>query len=258
MPVFEQAVTLPVSATRAFAYLCHPQAFNRLNPPWEKVDIIHKTGGVEDGATQDMRVQLAPGIWTRWLARHQDYIPGVQFADKQVTGPFARWLHTHRVQAVDVSNSLQTDHIDYALPFDWLTGPVGYWVVKQKLARMFAYRHQLMAIDLALPDISGKVLVSGHVPHRQALMALLAIKGATLCQYADEQPQLALLAPGELAGRNLQHSLCIDVDQLPPLPTDHPVLAAKTALASAWPQQCFLYQGLYWVHQQLTNQAQGY
>ena len=249
MPVFEQSVTVPVAAERAFAYLCHPQAFNRLNPPWEKVEITRKTGGVEDGATQDMRVQMAPGVWMRWLAQHQDYIPGQQFADRQVTGPFARWLHTHRMTANNDHQSTLTDHIDYALPFDWLTGPVGYIVVKQKLNRMFAYRHRLMAIDLALPDVSGKVWVSGQVPHRQSLLALLAIKGATLCQYADEKPDLAFLGHDELHGKNLQHSHTVVWQQLPPLDSQHPVLGSRQALKQAWHDQVTLYQALHYLTQ---------
>jgi ligand-binding SRPBCC domain-containing protein len=253
MPLFEKQLTLPVPAEQAFAYLTHPLAFNRLNPPWERVTITRKTGGVEDGAELDMRVSLAPGVQVRWLAVHEGFVPGVQFMDRQTIGPFAHWLHTHRVNPVTERSCCLLDHIQYALPLDWATGLLGYPLVKQKLTTMFAYRHHLMALDMLLPATSLKILVSQHVPYRVPLIHLLAINGATVCQYADEQPVKALLAHNELPGQNLRHTTCLHENNLPALPNGFAkaLTESKAALKSGWETQMAVYQA-YWA---LVNTA---
>jgi hypothetical protein len=59
----------------------------------------------------------------------------------QRKGPFAYWYHRHRFEPTARGTTLMTDEIEYAVPFgrlgEWLAG----WFVRQKLQRMFDYRH---------------------------------------------------------------------------------------------------------------------
>ena len=48
-------VTLPCSAQAAFAWHARPGAFKRLTPPWERVELISATGGIEDGARLELK-----------------------------------------------------------------------------------------------------------------------------------------------------------------------------------------------------------
>jgi uncharacterized protein len=137
-------------------------ALERLTPPWERVVVEERIGGLQDGDRVVLRIPLGP-LRLRWEARHRDYIPGRQFCDEQVRGPFARWVHTHRVEPDGPSACWLEDAIEYALPAGALTGPVGERVVRSKLRRLFAYRHAVLRADLAsgLPGPPRRIAVSG-------------------------------------------------------------------------------------------------
>ena len=79
-----------------------------------------------------------------WVARHEDFVEGRQFVDRQVKGPFRFWRHTHSFRPDEKNGCTLSDEIDYKLP---LNLPFG-GVVKRKLQRMFTYRHRQIARDL--------------------------------------------------------------------------------------------------------------
>ncbi len=87
-----------------------------------------------------------------WVAEHRGHIPGRQFKDIQVEGPFARWEHTHRFEPVDPGGCLLEDRIEYELPADPLSSFVCGRTVADRLKRVFEYRHRVTARDLALLD----------------------------------------------------------------------------------------------------------
>src|SRR6185369_2137854 len=85
--------------------------------------------------------------------------------DVQVSGPFARWQHTHRVDADGPAACYLEDRIEYALPLGAVGALAGGTLVRRRLARLFDYRHRVTAQDLAAHARAGdqkmKILVSG-------------------------------------------------------------------------------------------------
>ena len=162
--IFEHATDLPVSAAEAYAWHARAGALERLTPPWEPVRVLERTGGLENGRVV-LEISMGP-VRQRWVARHRDAIPGQQFVDEQVEGPFARWVHTHRFTPLGPSQCRYTDHIDYELPFGTV-GELGAGFVQQKLERLFRYRHATVLADL--------------VQHHRSAMAplVIVITGAT-------------------------------------------------------------------------------
>ena len=134
-------------APDVFAWHERPGALARLCPPWERVELVAATGGVRDGARVTVRNKFGP-FWQQWEVEHRDYIPGVQFRDVQVSGPFARWEHLHRIAPDGADACTLTDEISYRLP----GGPLGQWAggrfVAGKLAQLFAWRHATTKADL--------------------------------------------------------------------------------------------------------------
>ena len=61
----------------------------------------------------------------RWVAEMGSAMPGRQFVDRQVEGPFASWEHVHRFVPIDEGRSELIDHIEYSLPAGGLTDAVG-------------------------------------------------------------------------------------------------------------------------------------
>jgi uncharacterized protein (TIGR01777 family) len=162
---FEARCTLPCSVEDAFAWHERTGAFERLNPPWEPVKILARSGGIRDGAEVTLAVPLGP-VSITWKLRHQEYVKNSQFKDVQVSGPFASYAHTHRFHSTGPGACSLEDQISYRLP----VAPFGEWfggsLTRSKLARAFAYRHRITEGDIAAHQRYAhhprlQVLVSG-------------------------------------------------------------------------------------------------
>lgn len=146
--LIERTSMLPASAEEAFAWHERPGAFERLSPPWERVQVIERTGGIREGARTTVQVRAGP-VPVRWVAVHRDYVQGRRFVDEQIEGPFSRWTHQHLFEPVGPSASRYTDRIEFAPPFGTLGAAGGMWLARPRAERMLAYRHATLREDLA-------------------------------------------------------------------------------------------------------------
>ena len=66
----------------------------------------------------------------------------------QEPGPFTRWTHLHKFEPRANDTCTMTDRIEYVPPL----GPVGAFatslLVKRRIKRLLAYRHELLRADL--------------------------------------------------------------------------------------------------------------
>lgn len=147
MNLFERVSPLPTSAQGLFDYHCNPGAFQRLTPPWEKVEVEEEDRGIEEGQVRHLLIGPKP-FCLRWKALHENFQAGRQFVDRQLQGPFKSWTHLHHFEDREEGGALLRDQIEYELPFKLpLTS-----LLEKHLDRMFAYRHRQTARDLALID----------------------------------------------------------------------------------------------------------
>jgi uncharacterized protein (TIGR01777 family) len=146
---FIRRASLPVSAEEAFAWHERPGALQRLIPPWQIVEVLQQTGGLADGARVELVTHIGPLSFI-WLLEHHDCEPGRQFRDVALRSPFAYWDHLHRFEPEGPTKSVLEDRIQYVLP----GGAAGKWLaaayVDRQLQRLFRYRHDTTAADLAL------------------------------------------------------------------------------------------------------------
>jgi uncharacterized protein len=160
----ERTSRLPVSAGEAFAWHQRPGAFERLLPPWQRAEVIGRMGELEDGGEVLLRIGWGP-LTFRWRARYRDCIPGRQFADEQVEGPFGRWRHLHIFAPDGPTGCTLTDRIEYAPPLGPAGGAFSGWAIRSRIDRMLQYRHAVLQNDLmahrAAPRTSLSVVVSG-------------------------------------------------------------------------------------------------
>lgn len=140
-------ISLPVPAEFAFDWHTRPGAFERLAPPWQTVEIIDRGQGVSEGSRVVVRMRLGPAS-KRWVAEHHGIVPGREFSDVQVAGPFASWEHRHRLEPTGTDQCLLEDHIDYAVPLGRIGQIVGGKFVRRELGRLFDYRHAVTARDV--------------------------------------------------------------------------------------------------------------
>jgi uncharacterized protein len=146
MPVFEWRSVLPASADEVFAYHARPGAFRRLAPPWQKMHVLEETGDVTAGRVV-FDVWFGP-VRRHWVAEMGSAVPGRQFVDRQVEGPFSSWEHVHRFVPIDDDHSELLDHVEYSLPAGGLTDSVGEGPAGKTLSRLFRFRHERTRLDL--------------------------------------------------------------------------------------------------------------
>jgi ligand-binding SRPBCC domain-containing protein len=139
---FKKESVIRASANRVFAFHEAPDAFERLQPPWQKTDVIRPPTSLEVGTRVILRVKVGP-IWQTMVAEHVEYEPGRMFADRLVKGPFKSWLHRHIVTPLGENESMLTDDIEYELPFGPLGRAFGGGFARRNLERLFEFRHQV-------------------------------------------------------------------------------------------------------------------
>jgi ligand-binding SRPBCC domain-containing protein len=142
VPIFEKRSRIAAPPEQVFAFHERPDALERLTPPWEHARVIEKTGGIKVGARVVLETAIGP-IHARWVAEHTMYEAGRMFQDRQVSGPFAKWVHTHTFEPDGDGGSWLLDHIDYELPMGFVGRLFGGAFVRRKLERMFEFRHRV-------------------------------------------------------------------------------------------------------------------
>ena len=135
-----------VDRDQLFDWHARPGAFTRLAPPWQTLRELSGEVGIENGAQREIELRLGP-LPVRWTARHEQFVHGHQFVDRQTGGPFTSWLHRHCFESVGTGSRL-TDEIAFRLPLDAVTDRLVLGAVRQTLIRTFRFRHQRTRMDL--------------------------------------------------------------------------------------------------------------
>lgn len=138
---FVQQSRLAAPPEAVFAFHEREDIFKWLIPPWQKAEIVSRSGGLETGARVEFRLFFGPFFLT-WSAIHTEYERNRLFVDEQVRGPFAFWQHRH-VFLPDGDGCILRDEIACSLPFG--LDPLLGWLVRRDLRRMFTYRHEVTA-----------------------------------------------------------------------------------------------------------------
>src|SRR5687768_16353346 len=132
MPTFVKRTRIAAPAEDVFRWHARPGAFERLAPPWEKIEVLARSGGGEAGARATVRTSAG-----EWVAEHTEYQEGRMFRDVQRQGPFRRWDHLHLFEP-DGDGCVLEDRIDYELPLGGLGRLVAGRSVARRLERVFA------------------------------------------------------------------------------------------------------------------------
>jgi uncharacterized protein (TIGR01777 family) len=175
VPIFEHVSDLDIPAEQVWNFHARPGAFARLAPTWQNLRVVEAIGPFES-MRLTFRIKAGP-VGVTWVAQHEGYEPGRQFQDRMVRGPFARWLHTHRVIDLGSGRSRLHDHIDYALPLGPI-GALGRGLFEADLRRMFTIRHQRTR-----EDCTRHAAFASAGPLRIAITGSTGLIGENLCAY---------------------------------------------------------------------------
>lgn len=192
--VFSKTVLLNTAIENAFAWHERPGAFERLTPPWERVEVAGRSGGIKSGDIVVLKTRVC-FLSLQWTIEHEAYQPPCQFQDRQLKGPFSAWLHTHRFTAKASTQCELQDYIEFRLPFGLLGHLFGSAFVDNKLEKLFVYRHCITQNDMDLQErykgvLPMKILVTGASGMvGSALIPLLTSQGHTVSKLVRKLPK---------------------------------------------------------------------
>ena len=148
----EREQIVPQPADEAFAFFADAYNLEAITPPWLRFRILTpRPIAMREGALIDYRLSLHR-VPCRWHTRIDAWEPGVRFVDRQISGPFSVWDHTHTFETVN-GGTLLRDHVVYRMPL----GPLGEIarrvLIGRDLERIFDYRRE--AIERLLVRRTG-------------------------------------------------------------------------------------------------------
>jgi uncharacterized protein len=146
---FVKRTRVEAPAELVMAWHARPGALERILPPWEKLRIVEWNRDLRDGARAVFTVNIG-GLPRTWVADHFGYIEGRQFCDVQPKGPFAYWRYVHKADPDGPNACYYEDNIEYRLPFGTAGSMLGGRYVRERLERIYAYRHATVKHDSQL------------------------------------------------------------------------------------------------------------
>jgi uncharacterized protein len=150
MPIFRHRSEFDHPVEELFGWHRRPGAFERLSPPWEEVRVRARSGeGLHAGSRVTLELRKGPAALT-WEVEHTQFEENRLFVDEQRAGPFQRWRHEHRFEALPGGRSALEDVVEWELPLGRLGEAFGGGYVEESLRRLFTFRGIRLADDLAL------------------------------------------------------------------------------------------------------------
>jgi uncharacterized protein (TIGR01777 family) len=149
MSLFQYRSELPYAPAEVFRWHLRPSALERLTPPWMKVRVLKREGGIHDGGRVILGIQQGP-TEIRWEARHTAFEEGKMFRDEQVSGPFGSWVHTHAFLEGEDGGCIMEDRVQWTPPFGAAGHLFSSAFIERELERLFHFRHARLRHDLDL------------------------------------------------------------------------------------------------------------
>jgi len=140
--------------------------------------VLEREGGIHDGGKVVLGGRQGP-TELRWTVRHAEFQEGRLFQDEQVSGPFGKWIHSHRFLPAEEGGCIMEDHIEWLPPLGTAGRLMAEGLIQRELDRLFSFRHARLRHDLDL-----------HARYRSAGPMTVAVTG-----------------PSGLLGQNLVHFL---------------------------------------------------
>ncbi len=140
---FTTELWLPRPLGEVFAFFSDAANLDVLTPPWLHFRILTPAPiPTHPGAVIDYRLRWH-GLPLRWRTEIAVWEPPHRFVDRQIKGPYLRWVHEHTFEERDAGTWMR-DRVDYAVPGGPLAALLQRWVVGPDVARIFAYRQEQM------------------------------------------------------------------------------------------------------------------
>ena len=108
-----------------------------ITPPPVIVRVHHAPLALEEGDEMGFTLWLGP-LPLRWRARIE-HVSSNGFTDRQLEGPFKRWVHQHSFAGAANGQTRVKDEVELEIKAHPVWGPVGL-AMRLSLPLLFAYR----------------------------------------------------------------------------------------------------------------------
>ncbi|MEO7456040.1 MAG: SRPBCC family protein [Gemmatimonadaceae bacterium] len=137
--ILRSSLHLAAPRARVFDFFSRAENLGRITPPEMQFKIVTPLPiAMREGALIDYRIGLH-GIPMMWRTRITRWVPGVEFEDEQLKGPYAKWVHRHTFRDDGAGGTIVDDEVRYRLPLGVL-GNLVHFLVRRQLDRIFSYR----------------------------------------------------------------------------------------------------------------------
>ena len=134
-----QRIERPID--QVFAFFADAANLQALTPPFLGFKILTPQPiTMRTGARIDYEISLL-GIPMTWRTLISTWQPNQCFVDEQLSGPYAKWHHTHSFER-EGSATIMRDEVEYAMPLGVLGSAARVLFVARTLDKIFDYRSE--------------------------------------------------------------------------------------------------------------------
>ena len=131
------SLRVPRGREEMFAFFSDAHNLERITPGFLKFRVLTPAPiELREGVVIDYALRVR-GVPLRWRSEITVWDPPHRFVDRQVRGPYRRWVHEHRFVSLDGGGTLVEDRVEYAVPGGRLVHAL---FIKRDVQAIFAYR----------------------------------------------------------------------------------------------------------------------
>lgn len=143
MPVLRSRAWVSAPIDEVFAFFDDPANLARLMPPPVRIRLVRvDPAPPRPGSIFEFRYGLGP-IQRSWTIRLVDRVPGERFVDETISGPVARFHHSHTFSAARGGGTWIEDRVDFHVGPDGGLGTVVDAVAGLVMRLTFVWRHAM-------------------------------------------------------------------------------------------------------------------
>lgn len=145
MAIFTRTQTIPRPRAEVFHFFEEARNLEAITPPFLKFRVVTPEPiAMGVGTLIDYRLSLF-GVPFKWKTRIDEYVPNERFVDRQLQGPYKKWVHLHTFEDAPNGSTLMTDRVEYEVPLGPLGAIARRLFVDRTVRRIFAHRTKVIA-----------------------------------------------------------------------------------------------------------------
>lgn len=147
--VLQRVQVLDAPIESAFEFFSRAENLQAITPPLLRFRIVSPLPA-EIGAGTQIRYRMRiHGVPVGWLTEIEEWDPPHRFVDRQLSGPYALWHHTHSFERLGSDRTRMTDVVRYGHRLGPLGEVAERLLVRRDLDRIFDYRRDSIPSLLA-------------------------------------------------------------------------------------------------------------